>query len=53
MKAPRYQFEIIAEHFPLLTVQQLLIILIVLANLPMSITTYLQHKWGYLLQLRS
>lgn len=43
MKVLGFQFEISSEHFTLLTVQLLLIILMVLASLFMSITTYPQY----------
>lgn len=52
MKALGFQFEINSEHFPLLTVQPLLSILMVLGSLPMSITTYPQHDMDDFLQLR-
>lgn len=51
MKAPQFQFEINSEHFPLLTVQLLLIILKVLTSLPVSVTTYPQYSMDACLQL--
>lgn len=51
MKALQFQFEINSKHFTLLTVQLLLIILMILASLPMSITTYLQYNMDAFFQL--
>ena len=52
MKALGFQFEINSEHFPLLTAQLLLIILMVLASLPLSVATYSQYNMDDFLQLR-